>query len=539
MSYITIKNLNYYYPDSESEALKDINLRIEKGEVILLLGESGSGKSTLGKCISGAIPNFYGGEISGDILIEGKRLKDIEHNERSKEITMVFQDPERQLMMNKVHREVAFGLENTGVQERKIKRRVFEAIQFSNILDLAYKDINTLSGGQKQRVAIASAISYLPKCIILDEPTSQLDPTSSEEIISLIKKINEELGVTIIVIEQRLDKWFDAADKIFLMKEGKGVFFGGKSEMYAKEDEYINTFLPSYLRLCKLLKIDEMPNSFKKVREVLQNFKYINKTLISHSLNDAIRIKIKDLGYSYGKEGALKGINLEIKEGDFISLLGPNGAGKSTLLKSIMGLVKYKGSIELEGKEVKKQKLRSIAQIIGYVSQNPNDYISKDTVYEEIKFTLDNYGIKDEIRIEEILKLLDIYKVKDKNPRDISGGERQRVAIASILILKPKVLLLDEPTRGIDAKTKECLGETLRELNRNGTTIIIVTHDVEFAAEYSNKFFLMFNGEIAAEGSKEDVLSEGIYYTTSINKLVRDKSGNIFTLKDLINSMEK
>lgn len=539
MSYITIKNLNYYYPDSKNKALKDININIEKGEIILLLGESGSGKSTLGKCISGAIPNFYGGEISGDILIDGNSLKDIDHNERSKEITMVFQDPERQLLMNKVHREIAFGLENVGVQEEKIKRRVFEAMQFSNILNLAYRDINTLSGGQKQRVSIASAISYLPKCIVLDEPTSQLDPTSSEEIISLIKKINEELGITIIIIEQRIDKWFDAADRVFLMREGKEIFYGSKAEMYSKEEDYINAFLPNYLKLCKKLKIYEMPNSFKKAREILESFKYRNKNSTSHGLNKITRIKIENLVYSYEKEEALKGINLEIKEGDFISLLGPNGAGKSTLLKSIMGLTKYKGSIELEGKEIKKQKLRSIAQSVGYVSQNPNDYISKDTVYEEIKFTLDNYGIKDEVRIEEVLKLLDIYKIKDKNPRDISGGERQRVAIASILILKPEILLLDEPTRGIDSKTKECLGETLKKLNESGTTIIMVTHDVEFAAEYSYKFVLMFNGEIAAEGSKEEVLSGGIYYTTSINKLIRDKSNNIFTLKDIINSMEK
>ncbi|KYH30333.1 MULTISPECIES: ABC transporter ATP-binding protein [Clostridium] len=538
MKYIEIKDLNYYYPDTKEKALDNINISVESGDIVLVLGESGSGKSTLGKCISGAIPNFYGGNISGSIIIGGKPLNDMEHNERSREITMVFQDPERQLLMNKVHREVAFGLENTGVEEKKIKRRVFEAMQFSNILSLANRNIDTLSGGQKQKVAVASAISYLPKCIILDEPTSQLDPTSSEEIVSLVKKINEEMGVTIIVIEQRVEKWFNAADKIFIMKQGRKVFYGNKMDMYREKNEYITSFLPSYLKLCKSLNISEVPQNLKEARKRLKSFKYERKVSKEHNLNEVIKINIKKLYYSYEKEEALRGINLSVRDGDFISILGPNGAGKSTFLKSIMGLIKYKGSIEIDKKEVKKQALKDLAKTVGYVSQNPNDYISKDTVYEEVKFTLDNYRIIDEGIIEETLRTLDLYKIKDKNPRDISGGERQRLAIASILVLKPKILLLDEPTRGIDNKIKGSLGKALRKLNEGGTTILMVTHDIEFAAEYGSSFLLMFNGEIVAQGSKEEVLSEGIYYTTTINKLIRDKNNNIFTLKDIMNFTE-
>jgi len=286
------------------------------------------------------------------------------------------------------------------------------------------------------------------------------------------------------------------------------------------------------------LNISEVPQNLKEARKRLKSFKYERKVSKEHNLNEVIKINIKKLYYSYEKEEALRGINLSVRDGDFISILGPNGAGKSTFLKSIMGLIKYKGSIEIDKKEVKKQALKDLAKTVGYVSQNPNDYISKDTVYEEVKFTLDNYRIIDEGIIEETLRTLDLYKIKDKNPRDISGGERQRLAIASILVLKPKILLLDEPTRGIDNKIKGSLGKALRKLNEGGTTILMVTHDIEFAAEYGSSFLLMFNGEIVAQGSKEEVLSEGIYYTTTINKLIRDKNNNIFTLKDIMNFTE-
>jgi energy-coupling factor transport system ATP-binding protein len=226
--------------------------------------------------------------------------------------------------------------------------------------------------------------------------------------------------------------------------------------------------------------------------------------------------------------------------------MGANGGGKTTFLKALMGLISYSGSVKIlkdsfenlsgQYKEIKKLKIKDIARIIGYVSQNPNDYISKESVYDELKFTLDNYKIKDYSIIDDTLKALDIYKLKNKNPRDLSGGEIQRVAIASILVLKPKILLLDEPTRGLDSKVKTMLGEILQELNKNGTTIILVTHDVDFAAEFCSRFLLMFNGEIVGDGNREQVLGTGIYYTTTINKIFRNSNSNIFTLKDFIKS---
>jgi energy-coupling factor transporter ATP-binding protein EcfA2 len=538
MSYIEMKELTYYYPKESKPVLQNINLKVDRGEILFVVGESGSGKSTLAKCISGAVPNFYGGTIKGSVAIDGNEVTEMEHSKRASEITMVFQDPESQLIMNKVHREIAFGLENVGVESSEMKRRIFEAMQFSNILDIANRDINTLSGGQKQRVAITSAIVYLPNCIILDEPTSQLDPASAEDVIGLIKKINDELGITIIIIEQRIHKCFDIADKILILSKGEIAFSGSKQELYNEKNQELQLFLPDYLKISKDLDIVNMPESLREARRAIEEFTYEYKpsSLNENSSNKEELIRIENLNCKYDENIVIKDLNISIKQGEFIGIMGANGGGKTTFLKSLMGLIKYSGSVKVnlsgQYKEIKKLKIKDIARIIGYISQNPNDYISKETVYDELRFTLDNYNIKDYQVIEDTLKALDIYKLKNKNPRDLSGGEIQRVAIASILVLKPEILLLDEPTRGLDSKVKTMLGEILQELNKNGTTIMLVTHDVEFASEFCSRFLLMFNGEIVGDGNQSEVLGTGIYYTTTINKIFRNRNSAIFTLKD-------
>lgn len=547
MSYIDIDKLTYFYPNTDEAAIKNIKLGVEHGEILLICGSSGCGKSTLAKCIASTVPNFYGGSIKGLIKIEGIELEKIDRDKRANEITMVFQDPEKQLIMNKVHREVAYGLENIGVEEKVIKRRVWEALQFCNILDLAYRDIKTLSGGQKQKVSICSALAFLPKCIILDEPTSELDPDSAEELVEIIRKINEELDITVIIIEQRIDRWLDICDKIVLMKDGNIVFNGEKKEFYKNHDEYFSNFIPIYLKCVRQLNRDCSINTFKDGRKEIKRL-YDMKKIIKRNnegysenlnLDKNTIIEMKKLNVKFDNITALYNINIDINEGDFIGIMGPNGSGKSTLLKSIMGLIKYEGSIKInKTMEVKKNKVKDLSKIIGYVSQNPNDYISKDTVYEELKFTLDNFGITNMSLIDETLKELNIYNLKDINPRDLSGGEKQRVAIASIIILKPKILLLDEPTRGLDYITRYSLGNLLKKLNSNGTTILIVTHDIDFAASVCNKFMLMFEGNILSNGKHKEVFENGIFYTTTINKLFRGIENQVFTLNDFRNTLK-
>lgn len=534
--YIAINNLTYKYPGNDKITLNNININVQRGDIVLVCGNSGSGKSTLGKCIAGSVPNFYGGTISGEIKINNKNIKDFMPKELAEKITMVFQDPERQLLMNKVHREIAFGLENIGIESEIIKRRVYESMEFCGIEQLSERDITSLSGGEKQKVAVASALAYMPECIILDEPTSQLDPNSAEEIINIISKINEELGVTIILIEQRMEKCFSIADKMLLINHGAISFYGDKDDLYESSEPYFFDFMPQYLKLSKILKFSKMPHSIRETRKKLNAFNISkNKSIEKKNIIEEPIIKISKLCFSYdGNTNVLNNVNININSGEFVEIMGPNGAGKSTLFKSFMGFTKYKGSIKLFGKEVSKYKKNDLIKKIGYISQNPNDYISKETVYDEIKFTLDNYGIKNYELIDTALNNLGIDNLKNKNPRDISGGEKQRVAIASILVMEPEIILLDEPTRGLDFKTKNLLGNTLKELNKKGSTIIMITHDIEFAAEFANKFILLFNGEAVQSGTKEEVFTGGTYYNTSMNKLFRNIDDGIFTIDDVL-----
>jgi energy-coupling factor transport system ATP-binding protein len=538
-SYIKIEGLSYSYPEKKGNVLDDINIRISSGEVVFICGDSGSGKTTLGKCITGAVPGFYGGTMEGSVSVNGREISSMEHSERASEITMVFQDPERQLLMSKVHREIAFGLENVGVETSQIKRRVWESMQFCNILDLWDREISTLSGGQKQKVAVAAAISYMPKCIIFDEPTSQLDPLAAEEIITLIGKINRELGTTALIIEQRVERCFDISDKILLLDKGKVCFYGSREEFYSLEGQDWSRYLPIHLRLAKHAGAVEMPTSVKGTRRLIaaraegaagqpHDEEIMSKD--DHREKKEELLRIKGLNVGFGSGDVIRKLDCSVCRGDFVGIFGPNGAGKSTLLKAVTGLLKYRGSIRVEGSEVSRYRNRETGRVFGYVSQNPNDYISKDTVYDELRFTLDNYGITDHSSIEEVLKELDLEAVRDKNPRDLSGGERQRVAIASVLVNKPQILLLDEPTRGLDSQLKLKLGKLLSKLNREGTTIILVTHDIEFAAEFCSRYFLLFSGEIVSAGTREEVMSDGIFYTTAANKIFRDIAADIFTV---------
>ncbi|PRR86376.1 ABC transporter ATP-binding protein [Clostridium luticellarii] len=539
MAYIEISNLNFTYPMEKKRSLKNINLQLEKNDFLLIAGKSGSGKSTLARAIVGTVPNFYGGTIGGEIKVDGKTLKDMNHRERAGKVTMVFQDPEKQLMMNKVHREVAFGLENIGVNEEVIRRRVYEALQFSGILHLADRDITSLSGGEKQKVAVASALVYMPGCIILDEPTSQLDPSSAEEMLNITRKINEELGITIIVIEQRVNRWFDTVDSVAVMNNGSLELFKDKKDFYFNCNKSQFMFMPDYLKFFKKMNFSKMPGNFKDARVNILNsslsVKPDNEVAAAAIQDDEKEVlSIKKLNCRYGNKEILENINFTVKDGEFIAIMGANGAGKSTLLKAILGLVKHEGSIELYGENTSKMDIKQIARHIGYVSQNPNDYLSKDSVYEEVKFTMDNYGIYDEKIVEDILGELEIYDLRNKNPRDLSGGQRQRVAIASILVLQPDMILLDEPTRGLESGLKYKLGKLLQNLNRKGTSIILVTHDTDFASNFCRRYMIMFNGSIVADGNKKQVLADGIFYTTSMNKLFRDRDNSIFTLEEAL-----
>lgn len=520
MELFKIQNLSYYYPNTEIPALNEIDLTINEGEFILLLGKSGSGKSTLGRVFNKIVPEFHGGKIGGTVR-------------GTKEVGMVFQDPEKQLVMDKVERELAFGLENLGIKPELMRKRIMETLSFLNMWDIRDKKTFELSGGQKQKTAVGSTIAMGYRFLILDEPTSQLDPVAAEEILNILKRLNEELGYTIILIEQRIGRCFHLADRILFMDNGRLVFDGNPEEFAFWCSSMDMKFLPSMSDLFVKLKQEAIPLTIKEGRNKLKELVYCrhsqgiekNKRKI---LNNKEIININKVSYTYenGKE-ALKNLNLAIDKGEILGIMGENGGGKSTLLKNISGILKpTKGKLIVGGE-------------VGFLSQNPNDYLFNDTVYEELKYTLDNKNIKDDSRIERVLKDLNIYEYVDRNPRDLSGGERQRVALASILVMEPDILLLDEPTRGLDRDLKDRLGEIVLRFKERGKTIVIVTHDVEFLGKYADRVGLIFDGSVAQIGCRYDILTSGIYYSTQMNKLFSGHVDGILTLEDALNLFKR
>jgi energy-coupling factor transport system ATP-binding protein len=507
-----VENFSYYYPKKDEPQLKNINILINESDFLLVLGESGSGKSTFAKAIAGIVPEFYGGKVTGTVV-------------GNNNVSIVFQDPEKQLVMDKVEREIAFGLENIGMKLPDMKKRVMEALSFLNIWDIKDRNTYELSGGEKQKVAIGAAIAMGADILILDEPTSQLDPTAAEEILHIIKRLNEDLGYTVILIEQRIDVCFHMADRILFFEKSEIVFDGSKDDFIrytCKENKKL--FIPTIGRYFSNFISKDIPLTIKSG---LKKIKLINMTddlyikKIDYEKTIIAQIEKANYRYESGDE-VLRNITFDVYSKEFLSILGENGSGKTTLLKLISGLYKpLKGRVKVNGK-------------IGYLSQNPNDYLFNDSVEEELRFTLRHNQIEDEKVIDSVLKDLEIDKYRFKNPRDLSGGERQRVALASVLVLKPDILILDEPTRGLDNRLKDRLGNLLVRLKNQGTTIILVTHDIEFVAKYSDRVSLMFNKEMISIGSKYDILGSGLYYSTQMSRLFKKTNNDVLTIEEAL-----
>ncbi len=497
MEVFSMENLTYCYPQKDKPALSQLDLKINDGEFLLVAGASGSGKSTLARIISRLAPEFYGGKIEGEV--KGTR-----------NIGMVFQDPEKQLVMETVEREVAFPLENRGVERNFMRKQVLEVLSLLGIWHLKDKKTYELSGGEKQKVAIAAALAVRNRFLVLDEPVSQLDPMAADEIMHLLKKLNDDLGFTIVLVEQRTEKCLSYADRVIFLDEGE-ISFDGKPAEYVKwVGKHDCNFLPPVTELFWRLKSDMFPLTVKQGRELIgRNYTVlaeILETSAASSEHKAIALNKVDYSFENGTK-ALDSVTLDVGKGETLGIIGANGAGKSTALRIIAGLLNpRKGNMYVEG-------------AVGYLSQEPNDYLFNDTVYEELLFTQKNFQKVDIGFIDEILGDLDIESKRNVNPRDLSGGERQRVALASVLAMKPEILLLDEPTRGLNKGYKMRLAAYLRKLKDKGKTIVIVTHDMEFVAEVCDRVAIMFEGQIAQDGPTREILSGGLHFTTDINRM--------------------
>lgn len=589
-----IKNLTYFYPNTEEHALQIEELSIREGEFILAVGGSGSGKSSLARLLAGLLPGFYGGKFGGAALYRDKRLDPYQTGELAGIAGMVFQDPEKQMVMTTVEAEIAFGLENLGLPQAEMHRRTAEVMSFLGLTSLRSEFTANLSGGQKQKLAIASVLAMLPEVLILDEPTSQIDPVAAEEILNLCKRINEEMGITVILAEQRLERCFHLADRIFYMEKG-AVTFDGTPTVFAKWAFDRNIpFVPPVSRVFAELRTELgselnpeiLPVTIKEARELLRrktgqqsadlgrNLKaprvlggkgetqqsgkipktrcstwtrFFSRTRFMHAFfkktkrqmdgrlakigtEPVLQLKKAWFTYPNGRE-ALKGIDIRLAEGEFLTILGENGAGKSTLLRMMAGLLKPgRGQAVLLGKDMSKSKAGDPR--IGYLSQNPNDYLFQDSVRDEIASTLQNFKQPDEGRVEALLEQFGLWSQRNKNPRDLSGGERQRVALASVLVTRPRLLILDEPTRGMDYRLKRQLGDLLQTIMAEGCSLVMVTHDVEFAAQYATRTAVMFDGQIVSEGTTHEVLGSSMFYSTQMAKVFRGYGQAVLTTEE-------
>lgn len=559
-----VNNLSYYYPQGNRAALKRINLEVKKGEFLLIAGESGCGKSTLVRTFCRLVPDFYGGKIKGEVKYNGISLRKLDRKEISRKIGMLFQDPDTQLLFDNVERDIAFSLENLGMENSFMRQRVGETLDLLNITNLRQSHINDLSGGQKQKVALASILACNPEIIILDEPTSQLDPVAADEFFAIIKKLNEEMGTTIIMVEHRLEKCLHIVDQVALMDNGSILVKGSPNEIVKWQIENRYDLLPAIPKIFShvIRSSDKMPLTVKEGRKILDSVMgstknnkdeekdnkekknsifSLKRKMKSRGEKSKFCLLIENLNFAYKKDyKVLKDINISVSPGKIISIVGANGAGKSTLLKVIAGIENnYTGKLSIYDSEGNKEKKNMFSSVIGYLPQDTRDYFIANTLWEDIH--INSHG--DLARLEEAecwLSELDIVDYKNVDPRQLSIGERQRAALACLLINKPSLILLDEPSRGLDYSQKRLLGKILEKMIDNSNiTIIMVSHDIEFLSEYSSHFVFMQNGEILSDQDSNRFLPGNVFYSSQAARLFNGYDSSIKNSSEAIERMQE
>ena len=547
MECIKVEDLSFTYPDRRNKALVDINFTVNKSEFILLCGKSGCGKTTLLRLLKSSLSPF--GETSGNIYFDEKPLEDYDTKEQAAKIGFVMQMCDNQIVTDKVWHELAFGLESLGMKTAEIRARVSEMASFFGIQSWFYKKVCELSGGQKQLLNLASVMVMQPSVLILDEPTSQLDPIAAQEFLKTLEKINRELGTTIILTEHRLEDAFPIADRVIVMDEGK-IIADDTPAQVAKNLKNINhdmyRALPTPVRVHSSVKNSlSCPLTVRDGRIWLEEFSKentLNSDVIPTDNKEAsedIEIEIKDAYFRYEKDlpDVIKGFNMTVKRGELFCLLGGNGTGKTTALSLVSGLNKaYRGDVEISGQSISKIK-NLYSGLLGVLPQNPQSVFVKKTVYLDLLEILSEKKLskeEKEQKIENVSLLCRIEDLLQSHPYDLSGGEQQRAALAKILLLEPQILLLDEPTKGMDAHFKEEFAEILADLKASGTTILMVSHDIEFCAEYADRCALMFDGSITSVGAPREFFKGKNFYTTSANRMARTCLPDAVLAEDII-----
>lgn len=558
MATINVRNLSFTYPLGKKKALDGVGFDVSESEFVVICGKSGCGKSTLLRQLKKNLIPFGDGE--GEVLYEGTPVTELDDGLSTAQIGFVQQNPDNQIVTDKVWHELAFGLESLGLDNQTIKRRVAEMANFFDIQGWFRKDVSELSGGQKQLLNLASVMAMQPKVLILDEPTSQLDPIAASEFLKVVYRINRELGVTVIISEHRLEELFTMADKVMVMDEGKIIAFDTPwtiGNYLAGKHHPMFHGLPSVMRIYSMARQEGVkpycvngneysPLTIRDGRLWLEEvLGPIGAGSVSFDAEEEkasgeVAINMKDVWFSYGKgiEPVLRGLNLEILKGEMFCLLGGNGAGKSTTLKAIAGIIEPQdGKISVDGISVKKGNLKELFKgHLAMVPQNPQALFTEITVEDELLEGIYYSEFSDDEKAQKVadmMALMQIEHLKDSHPYDLSGGEQQRLALGKILLLDPDVLLLDEPTKGLDPFFKITLAGILKKLTARGVTIFMVSHDIEFCAEYATRCAMFFDGEVASIGRPKPFFAGNSFYTTSANRMARKWFPSAVTADDV------
>lgn len=528
-----INNLSFSYPESKKQALKNINLTINQGEFIVVCGKSGGGKSTLLRMLKPELTPH--GTKKGDITFFDS--KDFSLRQSAEKIGFLLQNTEYQTVTHSVRSELAFGLENLGLDSKTIRLRIAEISAYFSLENIIDKKISELSGGQKQTVCLASILMMHPDVIIFDEPTSQLDPMAAETLLNTVHKLCRENGITVIITEHRLESLIPIADRVIVIEDGEIISDASPRDIPSeliKNNEFVSSAVPTSMRLHTDLELSSpTPLNVAEGKQMLTSLfidkpKYTEITDEKNKNLNELAVEVKDLWFAYDKSRyVLKGLDLKIKKDSFFALLGANGAGKTTALSLMSGLLPCKqGKIKLFGKNITKYKDSALyGKTVGVLPQKCESLFGGNTVREDLEKALAK-SVPDKERRKEIIEKVaafgEITDLLERHPYDISGGEMQRAALCMVLLKEPQILFLDEPTKGMDNLFKKQFANKIKELNDKGITVIMVSHDTEFCAEYCDECAMIFDGVCALQEEKNKFFSQNFFYTTAANKIARD-----------------
>ncbi len=541
MAHFEIRDLTFAYPTAgEKKSLDGVDISIEKGEYVVLCGKSGSGKTTLLRHLKTVLTPY--GKRSGSILFNGTPMEEVSDRDQTAKIGYVMQNPDDQIVTDKVWHELAFGLESLGVDQKTMRARVAEMACYFGIQDWFHRDVANLSGGQKQLLNLASIMAMHPEVLILDEPTSQLDPIAASDFLGTVRKINLELGTTVIITEHRLEDIFPYADRAIVMDGGRVIandtprnigrlLYERKNDMFAAMPTPVRVFYGAGAE-------GECPLTVREGRSWLTRaFPQAPRYAVcaeekAPKETGAPALSLKELWFRYEKNSPdiLRGVSTDVPAGSLFAIVGGNGAGKSTTLKAICGICRpYRGKVKLFGKPVEKYKPGELFKnCLAMLPQDPKSLFVKNTVREDLEEMC-----RDENTLLEIAATCEIDRLLDSHPYDLSGGEQQRAALAKVLLTQPRLLLLDEPTKGIDCFFKEKLAAILQKLQEQGITVVMVSHDVEFCAKYADYVSMFFDGQVLTTDTPRRFFGNNSFYTTAANRMSRHVFSMAVTAEDV------